>query len=206
MRKPAKCETRILRSALRSPPWAPILRSMHRKSASLWMRASAATLFAMGVLASSSCGRRPPPASDQAPDQSPAQQPTARPSATPSPVPATPIAALHHAAQEMALDGFQYDKKSHAWPFDAGVTSASDYLALLVRNNYLSPSDAARFTGVLVSNLSDSDPGETAFVRTAPGTVPIVVVRKDGRIQSVATPADCDAVAPPPPREPAWLP
>jgi hypothetical protein len=106
----------------------------------------------------------------------------------------------------MALDGFQYGKKNHAWPFDAGATSAAGYLALLVRNNYLSPTDAARFTGLLVSNLSDSDPGQTAFLRSAPGTIPIVVVRKDGKIQSVATPAECDAFAPPPPRDPAWLP
>lgn len=121
-------------------------------------------------------------------------------------VPGPHMAAVHHAAQEMALDGFQFGKKSLGWPFDAGVKSSADYLSLLVRDNYLPAGQAAESGSLIISNLSDSDPGETAFLRTAFGVSPVVVVRKDGRTQSFAAPSACDGFAPPPPREPAWLP
>lgn len=106
----------------------------------------------------------------------------------------------------MALDGFQFGKKSLGWPFDAGVKSSSDYFALLIKSNYLTENDAATSAGILISNLSDSDPGETAFARTAHGVSPAVVVRKDGHTQTFADSSGIDAFAPPPPREPAWLP
>ena len=134
-------------------------------------------------------------------------------SASAAPAPASPQAAksslltkLHHAAQEMALDGFQFDKKALGWPHDAGMKSAARFLDLLVKNNYLTADDAVAASGLAISNLSDADPGETAFLRSSPGASPIVVVRKDGRIESFADPAAGDAFAPPPPRQPSWLP
>jgi len=145
----------------------------------------------------------------QTPESPGDQKPTA-PIKTPAraaKAPAFPSATkLHHAAQEMALDGFQFDKKNLGWPYDAGRKSAADFLALLVENNYLTAADAAAVAEFAISNLSDSDPGETAFLRSASGVFPIVVVRKDGRIESFADSAAGDIFAPPPPREPAWLP
>ena len=106
----------------------------------------------------------------------------------------------------MALDGFQFDKKAFGWPYDAGTKSAAEFLALLVKNSYLTDDDATAASWFAISNLSDSDPGETAFLRTAPSEVTIVIVRKDGQIKSFANSAACDNFAPPPPRIPAWLP
>ena len=113
---------------------------------------------------------------------------------------------LHHAAQEMALDGFQFGKNALGWPHDAKVKSSAEFMALLVKNKYLTAGDAAAASGFVVSNLSDSDPGETAFLRSSSGGLPTVIVRKDGKMQSFPSAAAADAFAPPPPREPSWLP
>jgi len=115
-------------------------------------------------------------------------------------------ATLHHAAQEMALDGFQFDKKDRGWPHDAGIRTREEFLACLVRNGYLSSGDAGVFFGIRISNLSDSDPGETAFLRSPPDVRPIRVVRKDGVSEIFSGEAEALSFAPPPPRDPEWLP
>ena len=161
------------------------------------------------------CNRRPPPAAPA--EQIIRQDPIKgdRPAKLSVPGPAATFSKsadfqllekLHHAAQEMALDGFQFDKNALGWPHDAKVKSSAEFVALLVRNNYLTAGDAAAAGRCLVSNLSDSDPGETAFVRSSPGSFPTVIVRKDGKMQRFTSAAAADAFAPPPPREPSWLP
>ena len=106
----------------------------------------------------------------------------------------------------MALDGFQFDKKALGWPHDAKVNSSGDFIAMLVKNNYLPADDIVEASGFMVSNLSDSDPGETAFLRTVSGISPTVVLRKDGQCKSFRDFAAIESFALSPSHEPAWLP
>jgi len=95
------------------------------------------------------------------------------------------LQTLHHAAQEMALDGFQFDKAELGWPRDRGSQSSNDHLQSLANNGYLSPEDLPLFTEIDIANLSDSNPGESAFakIQTRGETL---VIRKDGQITSAA--------------------
>lgn len=114
----------------------------------------------------------------------------------------TILKALHHAAQEMALDGFQFDKPELGWPFDCRATKSSDYLRLLADNGYLAAQDLAVLKEVEISNLSDSDPGETAFAKIQRRNKSHFI-RKDGTLLSASN----ETQPPPfPPRDPAWLP
>ncbi len=97
----------------------------------------------------------------------------------------------------MALDGFQFDKPELGWPFDCRAKSASGYLALLADKGYLAKEDLPLFSEVEIANLSDSDPGDSAFALFA-GSKNLLVVRKDGQIFSIEE-------KPKPSREPAWL-
>jgi hypothetical protein len=106
------------------------------------------------------------------------------------------LATLHHAAQEMALDGFQFDRRELGWPQDCGAPTTTAYLESLTRHGYLSAQDLVHFAEIEIANLSDSDPGETAFAKL-PHKGKTHLIRKDGRIES--TPIL-------PPRDPAWLP
>jgi len=114
--------------------------------------------------------------------------------------------AIHHAAREMALDGFQFGKSHLAWPFDSNTRSAAAYFETLVREGYLEQKNAGGFSGVEISNLSDSDPGETAFLRVRQDGGKILIVRKDGMEEVFSTKESASQFAPPPPREPEWLP
>jgi hypothetical protein len=115
------------------------------------------------------------------------------------------LSILHHAAQEMALDGFQYDKPDHGWPYDVRSTSSAGYLELLAKNGYIDRNARDKLDGLLISNLSDSDPGETAFFRIEKNRK-IQIVRKDGTQQTFTDQSMADTFAPPPPRNPSWLP
>ncbi len=116
--------------------------------------------------------------------------------------PETILKALHHAAQEMALDGFQFDKPELGWPFDCRATKSSDYLRLLADKGYLAAQDLAVLTDVEIANLSDSDPGETAFAKIQLRNKSHFI-RKDGTLLSESN----ESQSPPfPPRDPAWLP
>jgi hypothetical protein len=110
--------------------------------------------------------------------------------------PAALLTTLHHAAQEMALDGFQFDRPELGWPFDRGSSSTADHLQSLVQHSYLDAADITHFAEIQIANLSDSDPGETAFA-ILPHKGKIHTIRKDGVV-------DSDSL--PPPRDPAWLP
>lgn len=108
------------------------------------------------------------------------------------------LQTLHHAAQEMALDGFQFDKPELAWPYDCGATNAPEYLRLLVEKGYLAAQDLDCFKNTGIANLGDSDPGETVFAKFSEGQK-VLFIRKDGRFEN-------GPPSPTPPREPAWLP
>ena len=112
------------------------------------------------------------------------------------------LQTLHHAAQEMALDGFQFDKPELGWPFDCRASTSSGYLRLLADKGYLAPQDLELFSDVDISNLSDSDPGETAFAKIQ-FRKKIYFIQKDGSLLS-----ESNGMQPPPlpPRDPAWLP
>jgi hypothetical protein len=116
------------------------------------------------------------------------------------------LSEFHSVAQEMALDGFQFDKPQLAWPFDSGAKTKSAYIEILAQNNRLSPEAAKRIAEISIANLSDSDPGETALASLpAPGGG-VVVICKDGSLQTFDDFSRSTSFAPPPPREPAWLP
>jgi len=125
-------------------------------------------------------------------------------SEAPGPGPLT-LAEFHSGAQEMALDGFQFGKDELGWPFDSGATTTAAYLELLKKNNRLQPATAARLARISIANLSDSDPGETAFAGI-PAEGGILVIRKDGQSRTFPDLDASAAFAPPPPRTPAWLP
>jgi len=115
------------------------------------------------------------------------------------------LKALHHAAQEMALDGFQYNKHRLGWPFEAKVQSSSDYLRLLVSEGYLAPEVAESLKNVAIANVSDSDPLTTLFLSVPTDDGKTLIVRKDGNLQSEQNLESSKTFAPPPPREPVWL-
>lgn len=112
------------------------------------------------------------------------------------------LGTLHHASQEMALDGFQFDKPELGWPFDCGASTSIGYLQSLAEKGYLSAQDLSLFEQVEIANLSDSDPGETVFAKVA-HQKKIHLLRKDG---SLLVETDEMKISPLPPREPAWLP
>ena len=111
------------------------------------------------------------------------------------------LSTLHHAAQEMALDGFQFDKAELGWPFDCGAPNSSAYLQSLAENGYLSPQDLGLFSEVEIANLSDSDPGETAFAKISRQNK-IHLLRKDGSLSAEKPEA---TLSPLPARNPPWL-
>lgn len=109
------------------------------------------------------------------------------------------LQTLHRASQEMALDGFQFDKPQLGWPFDCRSTSSSDYLRLLTENGYLGADDLPLFSEVEIANLSDADPAESPFAKIPQGKKN-VFIRKDGLVVTELPQAQT------PKRQPAWLP
>jgi hypothetical protein len=124
-----------------------------------------------------------------------------KPAGSPSPVALTSqdvslsvLKMLHHAAEEMALDGFQFDKPALGWPHDIRAASRAAYLAVLRENRYLAEEVAPEID---VANVAEIDPLDTALFRIRDGSGGETVIRKDGVI---------DPAARMPPRDPAWLP
>lgn len=109
------------------------------------------------------------------------------------------LQTLHRASQEMALDGFQFDKPQLGWPFDCRAASTSDYLRLLTENGYLGADDLSLFSEVEIANLSDADPAESPFAKIHQGKKNFFI-RKDGAVVSELPQTN------PSPRDPAWLP
>lgn len=113
---------------------------------------------------------------------------------------------IHHAAQEMALDGFQFGKSHLGWPFEVNEASAVGYFEKLIREGFL-PSEAGEWfkQGWTIANLSDADPGETAFLKFLQPDKTTLLVRKDGQWAVFRDEPGAAAFVKEPPREPAWL-
>lgn len=113
---------------------------------------------------------------------------------------------IHHAAQEMALDGFQFDKNQLGWPFEVHEASTVGYFEKLIREGFL-PSEAGEWfkEGWIIANLSDADPGETAFLKLVQPDKTILLVRKDGQWAVFGDGPPAADFVKAPPREPAWL-
>ena len=79
------------------------------------------------------------------------------------------LQSLHRASQEMALDGFQFNKPQLGWPFDCRSATTSDYLLHLTENGYLRPDEQPLFSKVEIANLSDADPAESPFAKIHKG-------------------------------------
>jgi hypothetical protein len=109
------------------------------------------------------------------------------------------LQTLHRASQEMALDGFQFDKPQLGWPFDCRSTSTSDYLRRLTESGYLGADDLSLFFEVEIANLSDADPAESPFAKIHQGKKNFFI-RKDGAVVSELPQPQT------PKRQPGWLP
>ena len=128
----------------------------------------------------SSCQRSPQPDAPAAPPQTEATQDS--------------LKKLHHAAEEMALDGFQFDKPELGWPHDVGAKTGAQFLSLL-----RSHTDVATFpheAEVQVANVAETDPLDTALFKFRDASGNETVIRKDGQFAPSASP----------PRYPQWLP
>jgi hypothetical protein len=115
--------------------------------------------------------------------------------------------AIHSAAQECALDGFQFGKSHLGWPYEVRANSVAGYFQTLIREGFLSYETVERVNlGWRISNLSDADPGETAFLRLDQPDKTALIVRKDGQWAVFRDEMSAAAFAKTPPREPFWLP
>jgi len=134
---------------------------------------------------------------------------------SPSPVPNAMLAQdfsskaveIHRAAQEMALDGFQFGKSHLGWPFEVNEASVAGFFEKLIREGFL-PSESGEWLKQdwMIANLSDADPGETAFLKLLQPDKTILLVRKDGQWAVFGDEPSAAAFVKEPPREPAWLP
>lgn len=101
---------------------------------------------------------------------------------------------LHHAAEEMALDGFQFDKPELGWPHDVGAKTSADFLARLHSGN--DPIPLPPEASVTVANVSETDPLDTALFKLRDPNGHETVIRKDGQFAPASLPN----------RNPPWLP
>ncbi len=159
-----------------------------------------ASLLSLAIALMPGCEKKQPSPTPQ--PEAPVFPRAAPPERVEGKTPEAILSTLHHAAQEMALDGFQFDKAELGWPFDCGATNSSAYLQSLAENGYLSPQDLGLFSEVEIANLSDSDPGETAFAKISRQNK-IHLMRKDGSLSLEIPEAP---LSPVPDRNPPWLP
>lgn len=161
-------------------------------------------LLAAAAICFSGC--KPQPAREGGPGAEHPPGPPSRPDRTTSaPADQNPLEALHHAAMEMSLDAFQFGKPGVGWPADTRAPSASEYLALAVRENHLDPVTAARLGGLRIANTAEDDPLET-LLAILPRGKKVSAIRKDGAVAEFESESLVPGFAPLPPREPAWLP
>ncbi len=116
----------------------------------------------------------------------------------------SPLSPLHLAAEEAALDAFQFGKKTAGWPGDTPAKSGAEYLSILAAAGYLKDSNPP--ANVRVANVREEDPLTTALFAQVPPSGRILIIRKDGKAESFPSQVEADRFAPPPPRDPAWLP
>jgi hypothetical protein len=153
------------------------------------------------LLTASACRKSPPPTE--------ADFPTPKPVSHDAPAPdfSRQALSIHHAAQEMALDGFQLGKNHLGWPYEISANSAAAYIEKLIREGFLR-SEAGEWSDQewMIANLSDADSGETAFLKLVQPDMTILLVRKDGKWAVFRDETGASPFATTPPREPAWLP
>ena len=155
------------------------------------------------LLTSNACRKVPPPPLPPEPDISPV---IPIPDTAPVPDVSWQTIEIHRASQKMALDGFQYGKTTLGWPFEIRATSSQAYLDHLIHENFLPPEAVGWIDHHWrIANLSDSDPGETVFLKVTQQDKSVVLVRKDGQRAVFQDEAAASSVKAPP-REPAWLP
>ena len=144
----------------------------------------------------------------KAPPQPEPDRPPVNPISNTAPVPdiSWQTIEIHRASQEMALDGFQYGKTTLGRPFEIGAVSSEAYLTKLIHESFLPP-EAVKWVDHdwQIANLSDADPGETAFLKVTQPDKSVVIVRKDGQRAVFQDAACATASVKEPPREPAWL-
>lgn len=107
---------------------------------------------------------------------------------------------------EMGLDAFQFARPRVGWPADLGPSSAAAFLQAAQNANYLTPDEMKKLQSVRIANVSDNDRLNTRLLEWKRSDGSLVVVRKDGTSGEFASPADADAFAPLPARDPVWLP
>jgi hypothetical protein len=151
-------------------------------------------------LLSTGCRKSPEPAEPAIPPPDPSSY------STPNTDFSSKALEIHHAAQEMALDGFQFGKNNLAWPFDCEAATTAGYFKKLIDEGFLPASSAISPEGLRIANLSDSDPGETAFLRVDLPDKSLLFVRKDGKWAAFPDQVSAADFTKAPPREPAWLP
>lgn len=110
---------------------------------------------------------------------------------------------IHRAASDLAWQAFSRGTTAAGWPAESAAGSAAAYLDLLKQAD---PALRPPAAGLSVANLSDSDPAETAFLMITDTAAGTLVIRKDGEMQVFTNPEQAADFAPPPPREPPWLP
>jgi hypothetical protein len=114
---------------------------------------------------------------------------------------------IHTAVVQMVSDGTSKEDKSLGWPADAGITTAEELEKRLVDNGYLTADEAKSigFDNFLFGNVSESDPGETIFikVRTKFWLGTTVFLQKDGEPGALAP--DEETSPQDPQRDPAYL-
>jgi hypothetical protein len=153
------------------------------------------------LLMASACRKSPTPIEPDVP------APNQVSNAVPVPDFSRKALSIHHAAQEMALDGFQFGKNNLGWPYEVSANSAAGYFEKLTREGFL-PSEAGECSDQewMIANLSDADSGETAFLKLVQPDKAILLVRKDGQWAVFRDETGAAAFAKTPPRDPAWLP
>ena len=167
-----------------------------------WHRLLFLGVVSHGLLSSTACRKSPAPEPDIPP-------PNPVSNATPTPDISREPLEIHRASQEMALDGFQFGKNHLGWPCEAGAVSSTAYLDALIREGFLDPRTKEKleaWSRVKISNLSDADPGETAFLEVWHTDGTIFIIRKDGQWSVFRDEQAASNFAATPPREPAWLP
>ena len=107
----------------------------------------------------------------------------------------------------MALDGFQFGKNELGWPYEVGAVSSSGYFEKMISQGFL-PLEATGWIGAAckIANLSDADPGETAFLELVQPDSSVLIIRKDGQWAVFRDETSAAAFAKTPPRDPFWLP
>jgi hypothetical protein len=153
------------------------------------------------LLTANACRKSPTPIEPDVP------APNQVSNAVPAPDFSRKALSIHHAAQEMALDGFQFGKNNLGWPYEVGANSAAGYFEKLTREGFL-PSEAGEWSDQewMIANLSDADSGETAFLKLVQPDKAILLVRKDGQWAVFRDENGAAAFAKTPPRDLAWLP